>query len=383
MLVSVPHLSLKPSLLIAALSTAAFLAGCASTPPPPPTFNPADSAATQAATFVGANKPAKNMQKVKKVALTACNVMFADKSSASASTGAGLFGDPSSGSTRRVDERVIVVYSMTGLDESVMQKMTDDICNDAEKRMASSGLEVVPRTELAKNENYQKMLEAGRKSPYEFKIGQNTYKVFSASGSSIFDERYIGTVSGLGQAFKSAGGGSGIQLETRMMNELGIDSVQMNMLVDFAQVQSDGHAGLANKNRAKVEGKVQLAVSGDIKVQPVSELKCWKALGGRTDCMMKNNASPVFFTKTPVLAEEQFYKQVRDATTTGDKVASGVTKGLAMLSAMGGVSSSSTSVTRYEVDVEPTQFAKIGRKYMDGFMDMLFISASNARSGGK
>lgn len=376
------HVRIKPSLLIAALSTTAFLAGCASTPPPPPTFNPADSAASQATTFVGANKPAKNMQKVKKVALTACNVMFADKSSASASTGAGLFGDPSAGSTRRVDEKVVVVYSMTGLDESVMQKMTDDICNDAEKRMAASGLEVLPRTELMKNENYQKLLEAGRKSPYEFKIGQNTYKVFSASGSSIFDDRYIGTVSGLGQAFKSVGGGSGIQLETRMMNDLQIDSVQMNMLVDFAQIQSDGHAGgLANKNRAKVEGKVQLAVSGDIKVQPLSELKCWKALGGRTDCMMKNNASPVFFTKTPVLAEESFYKQVRDATTTGDRLASGVTKGLAVLSAMGGVSSSSTTITRYEVDVEPTQFAQVGRKYMDGFMDMLFISANNARTG--
>jgi hypothetical protein len=40
------------------------------------------------------------------------------------------------------------------------------------------------------NENYRKMLEAGRKSPYEFKVGQSTYKVFSASGSTIFDPRY-------------------------------------------------------------------------------------------------------------------------------------------------------------------------------------------------
>ena len=380
------HVRMKPSLLVASLSAAALLAGCVATPPPPPTYNPADAAATQAATFVGSNKPAKNMQKVKKVALTACNVMFADKSSASASTGAGLFGDRESSSTRRVDEKIVVVYTMTGLDESVMQKMTDDICNDAEKRMAASGLEVVPRSELAKNENYQKMLEAGRKSPYEFKVGQSTYKVFSASGSSIFDPRYIGTVSGLGQAFKQAGGGSAAQLETRMMNEMGVDSVQMNMLVDFAQIKSDGQAKgfqLADKDSAKVEGKVQLAVSGDIKVQPASELKCWKALGGRTDCMMKNNASPVFFTKIPVLAEEQFYKQVRNSTTTGDKVASGLTKGLAMMSALGGVSSSSTSITRYDVEVEPAQFTRIGRKYMDGFMDMLFISANSARTATK
>lgn len=373
---------IKPSLLAASLSAATLLAGCASTPPPP-TFNPADAATAQAATFIGANKQAKYMADVKKVALTGCNVMFADRSGASASTGAGLFGDPASSSTRRVDEKIIVVYTMVGLDDAVMQKMTDDICTDAERRMAEAGLDVVPRSELAKNEHYQKLLEAGRKSPYEFKVGGSTYKVFSTTGSSIFDQRYIGTGSNLKQAFKSVGGASAVQLETRMMNEMGVDSVQMNMLVDFAQVTSDGQARgfqLANKDSAKVDGKVQLAISGDVKVQPHGELKCWKALGGRTDCMMKNNRSPVFFTKAPVLAAEPFYKEVRNATRTSDKVSAGLTKALATFSALGGVSSSSTSVTRWEVDVEPQQFARIGRQYMDGFMDMMFHTASQARS---
>lgn len=373
---------IKPSLLAASLSAATLLASCASTPPPP-TFNPADAATAQAATFIGANKQAKYMADVKKVALTGCNVMFADRSGASASTGAGLFGDPASSSTRRVDEKIIVVYTMVGLDDAVMQKMTDDICTDAERRMAEAGLDVVPRSELAKNEHYQKLLEAGRKSPYEFKVGGSTYKVFSTTGSSIFDQRYIGTGSNLKQAFKSVGGASAVQLETRMMNEMGVDSVQMNMLVDFAQVTSDGQARgfqLANKDSAKVDGKVQLAISGDVKVQPHGELKCWKALGGRTDCMMKNNRSPVFFTKAPVLAAEPFYKEVRNATRTSDKVSAGLTKALATFSALGGVSSSSTSVTRWEVDVEPQQFARIGRQYMDGFMDMMFHTASQARS---
>lgn len=373
---------MKPSLLAASLSAVTLLAGCASTPPPP-TYNPADAATAQAATFIGANKQAKYMADVKKVALTGCNVMFADRSSASASTGAGLFGDPASSGTSRVDEKIIVVYSMVGLDDAVMQKMTDDICTDAERRMAEAGLDVVPRSELAKNEQYQKLLEAGRKSPYEFNVGSSTYKVFSATGSSIFDQRYIGTGSNLKQAFKSVGGAAAAQLETRMMNELGIDSVQMNMLVDFAQVTSDGQARgfqLANKDSAKVDGKVQLAISGDVKVQPHSELKCWKALGGRTDCMMKNNRSPVFFTKAPVLAGEPFYKDVRNATRTSDKVTAGLTKALATFSALGGVSSSSTSVTRWEVDVEPQQFARIGRQYMDGFMDMMFHTANQART---
>jgi hypothetical protein len=62
-------------------------------------------------------------------------------------------------------------------------------------------------------------------------------------------------------------------------------------------------------------------------------------------------------------------------------VASGVTKGLAMVSALGGVSATSTDITRYDVEVNPEQFSQVSRKYMDGFMDMLFISANNARAG--
>lgn len=368
----------------ASLSGVLMLAGCASAPPAPPTFNPADAAASQAATFIGASKQARYMTEVNKVALTGCNVMFADTSSASASTGAGLFGDPASADTRRVDEKIIVVYSMVGLDDATMQQMTDDICADAEQRMVQAGLQVVPRDELAANENYRKLLEAGRKSPYEFKVGQSAYKVFSATGTTIFDARYIGAGSNLKQAFKSVGGGSAEQLQARMMNDLGVDAVQMNMLVDFAQISSDGHTRafqLSNKDSARVDGKVQLAISGDVKVQPHAALKCWKALGGRTDCMMKANRSPVFFTRQPVLAAETFYRDVRDATRTSDKVSAGLTKALATFSALGGISSSSTSVTRWEVDVEAAQFARISRQYMDGFMDMMFHSASQARTG--
>lgn len=375
---------IKVSLLAASISV---LAGCASVaPPPPPTFNPADAATTQADTFIGSSKAAqKSMSKVKKVALTACNVMFADESSASASTGAGMFGDPAHSKSSRIDSKVIVIYTMSGLDDAVMQKMTDDICNSAEQRMAKAGLEVVPRSALASSESYQKLLTSGRKSPYEFKMGDSTYKVFSATGSTIFDARYIGTVSGLGQAFKAAGGSSGAQLEAQMMNELGVDSVQMNMLVDFAQMQSDGHNGatkIRDKNRAKVSGKVQLSIRGDINIKPASELKCWnKPFGKGTECAVEGMA--VFFAKRPVLADEPFYKEVREATKTSDKLASGLTKTIAVFSALGGVSSSSTSVTRYSVDVEPAQFAQVGSKYMNGFMDMMFISANNARTAGK
>jgi len=375
---------IKISLLAASISV---LAGCAaSTPPPPPTFNPAAAATTQADTFIGSSKSVeKDMAKVKKVALTACNVMFADESSASASTAAGMFGDPAHSKTSRMDSKVIVVYTMSGLDDAVMQKMTDDICNSAEQRMGKAGLEVVPRSALASNESYQKMLSSGRKSPYEYKMGDSTYKVFSATGSTIFDDRYIGKVSGLGQAFKSAAGSSGAQLEAQLMNEMGIDSVQMNMLVDFAKLESDGHnkaTAVRDKNRAKVSGTVQLSISGDVSIKPAAGLKCWKKPFGKgEECAVESRAA--FFTKRPVLADEQFYKEVREATKTSDKLASGLTKGIALFSALGGVSSTSTSITRYSVDVEPAQFAQVGGKYMNGFMDMMFLSANNARTNGK
>lgn len=367
-------------LRLAAVATALAVAGCATTPPPPPAFNPASAADAQAATFIAPNKEApKYMKKTGKLAVTSCNVMFAQVSSASASTGAGLFG---SVGVNRAESRVTQLYTLTGLNEAQLQTMADGICSGAEDRLRKAGFEVIGSKELAANASYQGLGKAGKPSPYEYKVGQSKYLVFTPKGQSVFDPRYIGVASGLGQAFKQASGESAAFYETRVMDELGADAVNINVLVDFAQLTSSGNAKafqLANKDSASVSGEVRLSIAGDVSFKLKSEMDCWNRFGKR-ECMVKPGRAPVFSTKIPVTADEKFYKAVVNATTTGDKVASGVTKALSLMAAAGGVGGvSSSSITRYNVEVDAAQFGSVSRKYVDGFLDMAFLSAKNNR----
>lgn len=369
-----------PPLRLTVATAALALAGCATTPPAPPAFNPSSAAAEQAATFIAPNKEApKYMKKTGKLAVTACNVMFAQTSSASASTGSGLFGEVG---VTRAEARVSQLYTLTGLSPAQMQSMTDSVCTGAEQRLRAAGFDVIGGKELTSQTSYQGLGKAGKASPYEYKMGQSKYLVFAPTGQTVFDPRYIGVASGLGQAFKQASGESAALYETRVMDELGADAVNINVLIDFAQLSSSGNAKafqLANKNSAEVSGEVKLSITGDVSIKPKSELDCWKRFGKR-ECMLKAGRSPVFTTRIPVTANEKFYKSVVNATTTGDKVAAGVTKGLSMMAAMGGIGGvTSTSITRYNVDVDAAEFTRISRKYVDGFLDMAFLSAKNSR----
>lgn len=374
-------LSSKTLLLSTAIASL-MLAGCASTPKAPPKFDPNAGAAAQAATFIGDNGKTKSLSTVKRVAVTGCNVLFAENSSASASTGEGMFSPHTSssitGKTTRVDSSVSVVYTLSGISDAQQQKMANEICADAENRLRQAGFEVVPTAELQKNDTFKALLSAGKPSPFNYKSpgkgSKTTYNVFAPTGYSVYDQRYIGTIGGLGQAFKSAAGTSAVQMEGLLMKQVNASAVNINVLVDFAELQSDGsQRGWNAKDSANVKHGVNLAITGQIDFKPLDQLKCWKRFG-KDECML-NGAVPTFSSKLPVTTSQKFYKDVANVTTTGDKVAAGFTKGLAMLSAMSGVAGRSYEVTRYSVNAEPAQFESVARTGVNGFLDMVFVTA--------
>ncbi len=372
----------KPALLLASAS-AMLLVGCASAPKAP-VFDTNASAQAQAANFIADNGKTKYLKDVKKVAVLGCNVLFAETSSASAGTEGGLFS--TAGGVSRAEAKVTVLYTMAGISDADMQRMTNSICKDAEDRLKNAGMEVTPTSELMKNEAFQQLLSAGKTSPFNFKSpakgSKTTYKIFAPSGYTVYDMRYLGALGGFGQAFKAAGGNSAAQLETRVMKQLDVSAVTINIMIDFAQLEGDGTkaalGGLASKNSANVQHGVSLGITGLVDVKPNSELKCWKRFG-KDECMLNVAPPPTFNSKTAITTNEQFYKAVVDATTAGDKAAGAFTKGLSMLAAAGGVSgTSSVDISRYRVEVEPAQFEKVSRKSVDGFMDMVFYSAKSS-----
>ncbi len=370
-------------LLTCAISSTLLLSSCASTPVSTPAFNTSADAKSQAAAFIGNNGQQRYLADVNKVALTGCNVLFAETSSATSGTDGGLFAN--SGNYKRAETQVNVYYTLQGMSDEAMQRLANDVCTDAERRLAAAGFDVVPRAELLKNEAFKTLLASGKPSPYQFKIpskkNNTTYKVFAADGFTVYDNRYLGTAGGLGQAFKAAGGNAAWQQEAKVMQELGVTAVSTSMLVDFAALEGDGGQKafrLANKNTAEVSHGVNLGITGEVIFRPHSKMKCYKGWGDTQNCIPDHKIVPSFNSKNPVTISEKFYKDVVNATKTSDKVGGAATKGLAIMAAMGGLGGvTGYDITRYTVEVEPEQFAVSSRKGLDGFLDMVFVSAAS------
>lgn len=373
-------------LALTALASAVTLAGCAGKVAPPEPFDPAKAAEAQAASFIGQGKNAdKYIKKVKKVAITSCNVMFAFKSNASAGTSAGMFSSAPSG-TVRTDAQVTVEYNLHGMDDAAMKALTNQVCSGAEEKMRAAGFDVIPGKTVAANANFQGIHKNARQVPFEYKAagqGEKTrYMVYAPDGQGIYDPRFIGVMAGLGAAFKAAKGENPMQYEGKLMDELGADAAHLNILVDFADMQSDGHKGSwgTDKNTANVKADARLAISGDMSFYLKEELNCW-GKDAKRQCGIDLGKVATFNTSRPVISGAPFYTQIRNETTTGDKIAGAATKGLAMLAAMSGVKGgTSVDITRYGVDVDPAQYGGEVKKYAGGFVEMMLVSAKAAAS---
>lgn len=160
--------------------------------------------------------------------------------------------------------------------------------------------------------------------------------MFARSGETVNGAAYLGTAGGLAQAFKSAGGTSSWNHETRLMQALNVDAVQLDVMVDFASVASSGNAEatqIANTNRASVSGDARLSISGQMRIVPRAELKCWERFG-KNECGPMHDMAKVT-SRLGLSHDEPFYDSLVDSTTTGDKVAAGFTKALSTLAMLG------------------------------------------------
>lgn len=351
----------------------------------PRTYNPGESAESQASKFVVPGKAASYMADVGKIAITSCNVMFAFKSNGSAGTQGGLFSE--AGGVTRAEAVVKVEYKLYGMDDASMQDLTNEICAKAEDQTRASGFDVVPAADLATNEDFQGMHQNARPIPFEYKAsGKGTstrYVVYAPDGQGVLDPRFIGTSAGLGAAMKAAKGESPDLYEGRVMDALGADAMHINILVDFAGMQSDGQkgalGGLASKDSASVDAEARLSIAGDMSVRLKVFQKCWERFG-KHECMTDLAKVPGFTTANPVVSAAPFYTELANETTTGDKVANVATKGVAVLAALSGVKGGmSTNVTRYGVHVDPLQYGTEVKTYVTGFIDMMLSSAKSAQ----
>lgn len=375
-----PH---RKALVLTALASALTLSACAGKVEPPKPFDPAQAAEAQAASFIGMAKNAdKHIKKVKKVAITSCNVMFAFKSNASASTSGGMFS--STAGTTRAESQVMVEYNLHGMDDAGMKSLTNQVCASVEDKTRAAGFDVIPAATLAANANFQGMHKNAKPVPFEYKAGgqgdKTRYMVYAPDGQGISDMRFIGLLSTFGAAFKAAKGENPAQYEGKLMDELGADAMHVAILVDFAELQSDGHRGKfgSDKNSANVKAEARLAISGDMNFYLKEELNCW-GKDAKRQCAIDLAKVATFNTSRPVISGSPFYTAIRNETKVSDKVAGAATKLLAIAAASSGVKGgTSVDITRYGVDVNPAQYGGEVKTYAGGFVDMMLVRAKSA-----
>lgn len=302
---------------------------------------------------------AGNAASIGKLAITSCNVLFGTETSANSETQAG-FGEPSQG---RVDARVYSTYELLGVDAATMQAITDGVCADAEAQLATH-YQVIPSAELATNPTFRKMHAEGKPTPFVLNRADAKYAVYAPQGQSIVDILYqnsmdstAGKLAMLGSIAKtiSSGGGSEAD-ETALLSELGASGARLNIMVDFAKQKSNKAKGflgrMTGNDTAKVDTKLQLSVSGFVRMTPLDKLRTYA--GGKV--LIDGDEFVRFTTSKPLLADSNAVLAVRDIQSGGSKAGEIGANVLAGAMALSGISTSTTSIERNGVDVDPALY---------------------------
>lgn len=303
---------------------------------------------------------AKRAAGVDKLAITSCNVLFGTETSANSETQAG-FGEPSQG---RVDAFVSSTYELLGVDADAMQAMTETICADAEAQLATR-YTVIPAAELAANPAFQRLHAGGKPTPFVLQRADAKYAVYAPAGQSIVDLMYqnstetmAGKLATFGAIAKTIASGGGSESdEGVLLHALGASGARINVMVDFAKQKSNKVKGflgkIAGNDTAKVDTQLQLSVSGFVRMTPNEMLKSYA--GGTV--LVDGTDYVRFTTKAPLKASSNAVLAVRDIQTGGSKAGEVGANLLAGAMALSGISTSTTSIERNGVDVDPALYA--------------------------
>lgn len=356
------------------LAGASLLAACASTPPaPPPEYNPGLGANAQVDEFVQAANE-KKRGRSDRVALTSCVVAFGTRTSGYASTKEGTFAyqDPDK---LRVEAKVSTLYQLQGIDPGRLQQITDRVCAQAEQQLAASGLRVMPHAELARTRQYQDLAAKGRAAPVNWSLGKSDYSVYTPTGWTLFDQRFDGAAGTLKNIFGAATRKSPESLEAKMVNELGVSGVHLDIMIDFASVSSSdaNYTGFIGRNvgrdEASVTTAVKLAATGMLKIVTPESINCHK-LG----CDTIMNSWATYKSRRPLVSSEPFYTGLQDIQSTGSKVAEGFASVLGVATALLGGSGGSYDHTEWGVQADPDAYTDIATRYAAHFVELAAIS---------
>lgn len=313
----------------------------------------------------------KAIKDVGRLALTSCNVLFGVQTTADASTQRG-FGD----SSQRIDARVSVYYSLQGIDDAAFQQLADAICRDASATLASAGYQMVGDDEMAAAAEFTALHQSGKPTPYALERGASSYRLFAPAGQQVIDPYYMGKADSMLGSFKAMSTDGPMFREARLMKALGASGAHLNLLVDFAEPRSNSAKGflgrLSGNDVAKVEAKLQLSVTGFMTMVPEYRIDSSSGF-----CQGANDARLVarLSSSDPLLADANAVQSIVDVQSKGEKAGLTAVNMLAGAMALAGHSTSTTSVTRNGVVLDPVIYADEVRRLAQRFVADAAVAA--------
>lgn len=304
---------------------------------------------------------------ISRLAITSCNVLIGTETSAVAETQGG-FG---SASKPRTEARVDASYLLQGMEPARLQALAESICSDAAATLGAAGYSIVPAAEVAVRPEFAKLHTGGKPAPYIYERAGSKYLTYAPAGQQVIDPAYMGTKDSLGSIFSAIGSGTGGASgdEGALMKALDASAARINVMVDFAKPKSNMMKGLLGRisgsDTAKVEAKMQLSVSGFVKLSPLEYLDCQAGL-----CLSGNrpNKTPLFTTEVPILSGENAVLSVADIQTTGNKAGELAVNAMATVIALSGYSTTMTSIERNGVTVDPAIYQSEVRRMAQQFV---------------
>ncbi len=300
-----------------------------------------------------------------KVCVSQFRILFATQGVGSAMAGGGI---GSSGSAH-IHGR----YVLTGVDDALMQSLTNDAYQRFLQSLGGRGLTVVPYAELpaAARERFEKDAVA---SPAEVKRtvsrgSSKEYKLFSAQGLPLYfaPSDPLRAHMGMGVALSGLGWDALDYVESGVAGPQQMALLRVTLVMDFIQMETSG--GLfANTATVGGEPGIQLTAESSLRVMPPQGLEEKPKPGGGTVW-----ATPSFaFDKLPVIPLKQTLQPpnsgligVVDATDAGVAAVQTALAVVGFLSGMGG----SRKDKRFEVKVDTAQYQSAAQATLGAVVD--------------
>lgn len=281
-----------------------------------------------------------------KVFLYGCAVQFATKSGATSSTRPGMF---TTDQQKRDRNSVSLVYDLAGVDSTVFQRLTDEICAGAPAALKAAGFDLVTEG-VTDHWLWKQSVEKGKNSPDERGMGNVKGVAYAPSGQKLIVAEAIGGVSG---------GQNQISAETTIGVDLGARPVSLLYMVDFATVEAERKGRMRDQDVAEVKATLRVSVGLIAVSYDPTQSRCFKGAFGesrnRQQCMLKK-----FDTRMDNLyvSSDTDEKQFTDPIVSVERTSlGGAGVALAAANVLGVLGGTGTASYRlYTVTVDPAKY---------------------------